>query len=266
MRVQKNKSIHHVEIGQGQDIAILIHGFPMTHRLWHKVTPHLEAHMRLILVDLKGFGGSSVKGAFELSFEELADDIANLMDDLGIERAHIIGASFGAMVTMMFGFLHKSRVQSLVILHTEADPDDEEAKAGRYAQIKTVRNQGAKAFAHIFAKRVLGPKAVPETLDFLSNMMAENNAQAMIAGLRLLRDRPDFRLLLPDIPAPALVVAGTDDPHSPPEIMEKTAALFPDSQFHIMDAVRHLSTIECPQSVAKMVRDWVLSHKHPVPI
>lgn len=252
--------LHYVEAGQGRKTVILIHGFPMTSALWHKVAPLLEDDIRLIMPDLRGFGGSTIKGPFHLSFELLADDIARLMDALNIAQAHIVGASFGAMVSMVFSHRHKNRTQSLIVFHSEADPDDEEAKITRNSQIKLVRNQGAKGFAHHFAKRVLGRSAKAKDLEFLSDMMGQASAQAMIAGLRLLRDRPDLRLLLPDITAPALVVAGAEDPHSPPHIMEKTADLFPNGQFHIMDGVRHLSAIECPQSAAKIVRDWVFTH------
>jgi|GEM_PF-2697461 len=252
--------LHYVEAGQGRKTAILIHGFPMTSALWHKVAPLLEDNIRLIMPDLRGFGGSAVKGSLHLNFETLADDIARLMDNLDIAQAHIVGASLGAMVSMVFAHRHQSRTQSLVIFHSEADPDDEEAKLTRNSQIKFVRNQGAKGFARHFAKRILGRSAKAEDLEFLSDMMSQASARAMIAGLRLLRDRSDLRLLLPNITTPALIVAGAEDPHSPPHVMEKTADLFSNGQFHIMDGVRHLSAIECPQSAAKIVRDWVLTH------
>ncbi|MGD8326781.1 MAG: alpha/beta hydrolase [Sphingomonadales bacterium] len=252
--------LHHIAMGSGDNIAILLHGFPMNHHLWDFVAPLLADDMRLIIPDLRGFGQSLVKGPLELSLKSMADDVAQLMSELGIEKAHIIGASMGAMVAMAFAYYHGERTQSVVVMHSEADPDDEEIKIRRNAQIKTIRNQGSNAFAHQFARRVLGSDTEAEKLTFVSNMMADASAKAMVAGMRLLRDREDLRLLLPRIEAPALVVAGQNDPHSPADLMEQTAALFPNGQFHIMDNANHLSAIECPQSAAKVIRGWVGSH------
>lgn len=252
--------LHHISMGTGESIAILLHGYPMNHHLWDFVAPLLADDMRLIIPDLRGFGQSSVKGALDLSLQNMADDVAQLMTELGVEKAHIIGASLGAMVAMAFAYCHADKTQSVVVMHSEADPDDEDMKIRRNAQIKTIRNQGSKAFARQFAQRVLGPDAGQDKVSFVSDMMADASAKAMIAGMRLLRDREDIRLLLPKIETPALVVAGRNDPHSPADLMEKTAALFPNGQFHIMDNANHLSAIECPQSAAKVIRGWVGSH------
>ncbi len=86
--------------GKGTPL-VLLHGYPLDHRLWDDVVPLLEDQFDLILPDLRGFGGSSTVDAF-YTMEDIASDIAGLLDFLGIQKTAIAGHSMGGYVALAF--------------------------------------------------------------------------------------------------------------------------------------------------------------------
>lgn len=250
-------TLYFLDEGAGDDVAVFLHGFPMSHKLWEEFIKELSPNMRCLAPDMRGFGQSAMLPIDTLSLEILADDIAKMLDALDVSQAHIIGASMGAMVAMTFAARHGRLTKSLVVLHSEADVDDDAAKANRDTQIAVVHEHGAKAFAHSFARKALGTHVSDDLCDRLAGIMAENNAESMIAGLKLLRDRPDLKPILPGITAPTLVVAGEKDENSPPELMQKTADLFSNGHFIIIPDCGHISVLEQPEMLRDLLMNWV---------
>jgi pimeloyl-ACP methyl ester carboxylesterase len=114
--------------GPGVDLAVwedgagppvlLLHGFPDTHRLWrHQVAALTAAGLRTIAPDLRGRGESSRPADVE-SYEirHSVDDMLRVLDEFGIERAHVIGHDFGAVVAWVLAALHPNRIDHLVVM------------------------------------------------------------------------------------------------------------------------------------------------------
>ena len=80
---------------------VLLHGYPLDHHLWDDVAPLLEDTFDVILPDLRGFGGSSTVDSF-YTMEDMASDIAALLDQLGIQKAAVVGHSMGGYVALAF--------------------------------------------------------------------------------------------------------------------------------------------------------------------
>ena len=97
--------------GQGIPL-VLIHGFPLDHTSWDEVAPILENKFDVILPDLRGFGQSTTIES-PYSMADMADDIARLLDDLGIEKAAIAGHSMGGYVALAFLKKYPQRVIGL---------------------------------------------------------------------------------------------------------------------------------------------------------
>ncbi|MDQ2677635.1 MAG: alpha/beta hydrolase [Actinomycetota bacterium] len=96
--------------------VILLHGFPDSSALWrNQVPPLVEAGFRVITPDLRGFGRSDAPDAVEsYSLLTSAFDVTAILDDLGIERAHVVGHDFGSALAWVFATFCAERVDHLV--------------------------------------------------------------------------------------------------------------------------------------------------------
>jgi 3-oxoadipate enol-lactonase len=104
------------------DVLVLSNGVLMSTASWAFQTPVLSQHYRLLLHDCRGMWQSDhPPGPY--SMELHADDLAALLDALGIERAHIAGASYGAEVGMVFALKHPERTQSLIVTSAVSQVD-----------------------------------------------------------------------------------------------------------------------------------------------
>ena len=101
------------ETGQGEPI-IQIHGSGFGHFNFATATPILSQTFRCVDFDMRGYGQSE-RPFQQYSMEVWADDVAGLMDHLGVRTAHIHGTSMGGMVAQQFAAKYSDRVQRLVI-------------------------------------------------------------------------------------------------------------------------------------------------------
>jgi len=117
-RVQANGlSFHVLEQGRGKPV-LLLHGFPDTSRLWRNQLPALEhAGFRVVAPDLRGRGESDmphVVGDYALPI--LVQDVLSILDAVGVERAHVIGHDWGAVLAWELAIAHSERVDRLVAI------------------------------------------------------------------------------------------------------------------------------------------------------
>lgn len=101
--------------GQGP-VLVLIHGIPTNSFIWHAVGPVLGQTCRVIAPDLMGYGQSLAAPADQLTLPRQALHILNLLDQLGIERAHFVGHDLGGGVVQILAARHPERVQSIVVI------------------------------------------------------------------------------------------------------------------------------------------------------
>lgn len=120
-------SFHVVDEGRGTPV-VLLHGFPDSSRLWrHQVPALVDAGYRVIAPDLRGFGESEKPqevGAYAMPI--LVSDVVGILDALGVERAHVVGHDWGAVLAWTFAALLPDRVERLVALsvgHPNAFPE-----------------------------------------------------------------------------------------------------------------------------------------------
>jgi haloacetate dehalogenase len=112
-------SINLVAGGEGPPV-LLLHGYPETHAMWHKVAPPLARRYTVVCPDLRGYGDSSKpKGLPDhsnYSKRALAQDMVEVMTKLGLERFHLVGHDRGARVAHRLARDHGKRVRSLTVM------------------------------------------------------------------------------------------------------------------------------------------------------
>lgn len=224
---------------------VLLHPFPFSRRIWSGVGDALARQVRVLAVDARGFGESPLGPTGKASIAELADDLAALLDALGVARAAVLGMSMGGYTALAFAAKHPQRLTALVLCDTRADADPPAMRAARDGAIARIRDQGVDAYLPGSIPRLLSPEA-PTALHAHLLARAENRAASLIGGIEALRDRPDRTGDLTRIRCPTLVVRGTGDQVTPLEPMQAMAAGIAGARFAELPGAGHLSHVESP--------------------
>lgn len=244
--------------GAGKPV-VLLHPFPFDRRFWAQQVARLGARYRVITPDMRGFGKSSRDGDF--SINDLADDVAALLDHLKIPKAVIGGISMGGYVSLAFAVRHPDRVNGLVLADTKAGGDSEAARAAREEALALVLEQGVDAYVEKQLPRFV---ATP-SLEHLRPQIKQLTTQApesVMAGLRALRDRPDRTADLPQMTPPAVVIVGEDDVLTPLADAQALVAGLPRAALIQIPNAGHLPPLESPNAFGDALLGFVAAHAH----
>src|SRR5215216_6983538 len=238
----------YTDTGIGRPV-VLIHGYPFNRTLWNEQVSALSNSYRVIAPDLRGFGESDASEG-PATMNQLAQDIALLLDHLGVARATIAGLSMGGYVALAFYERFPSRVRALVLADTRAQADTEEAKQTRAQQAEKALSEGIAGIAGAILTKLLTPETVskrPEIVKFVRDMMLKTKPEGAAAALRGMAEREDQTELLPKISVPTLIVVGTEDAITPVADSENMHHAIGGSRLVVLDHAGHVSNVERPQ-------------------
>src|SRR5215212_2517991 len=156
-----------------------------TLEMWDQQVPALSDRYRCLRYDTRGHGRSLVVDR-PVKIEDLADDLAGLLDALGIDKAHIVGLSLGGMTAQAFGARHPQRALSLVLMATSAY-----VPQGWDERAATVRANGMGAIVDLVMARWFVPAfaaAQPEAVAALRARFLENDPRGYAACCEAIRD------------------------------------------------------------------------------
>ncbi|WP_423195174.1 MULTISPECIES: 3-oxoadipate enol-lactonase [unclassified Cupriavidus] len=227
--------------------VILVHALGANLTLWDDTARHLAARYRVVRFDLRGHGGSGAPvGAYTMT--RLADDVAGVMDALGIAQAHLCGVSVGGMVGQAFAVRHGERLLSLTLVDTishtplSAHP----MWANRIGQVEA---HGMAGVADATLERWLTAPfraAHPDEVERIRGMLLGTPEQGFVGVAQAIVEF-DLVNALPRIHVPTLVVVGADDQGSPVAMSESIAQAIPGARLVVLPDAAHLSFIEQPQ-------------------
>jgi len=241
---------------------VLLHAFPVDHRMWLDVTDLLPGERTVYAPDLPGFGtspsGPDVAEAVgadpeQPSIDVMGDGVAATLRRAGIERAVIAGLSMGGYVALSVLDRHPDLVAGLGLIDTKTTADDDAARAKRYELADTlVAEQRVDA---VFSMRtsVLGRTnriARPDLVERIEGWINDQGPSGVAWAQRAMATRPDRSHLLPAFTRPSLVVVGEEDDLAPVDVARKMAYALPDSDLWIVPRSGHLTSNESPQPVA----------------
>lgn len=239
-------------------VALLLHGYPLDHRMWLDVLRSPLAERRtLVALDLRGHGKSPAPGDATHTMERFAADAAAALDAFGVADADVVGLSMGGYVAMAFAAAFPQRVRSLGLTNTRAGADGEPARAGRDAAIRTVLEQGRSAIATAMLPKLLAKDADAVLAARVRTMIEDTPIETIVADLRGLRDRADRTSLLPTLTMPTLAIAGEHDPITPPVELQAIAAAVPGARCVVVPGAAHLVPMEQPMAfVRELMAFW----------
>ena len=214
----------HEVTGEGEGEPVVhIHGAGFGHFNFATATPVASKYFRCIDFDLRGYGQSD-RPIQNYDMEVWADDVAGLLDALGIERAHIHGTSMGGMIAQVFGAKHADRTNRLVINCSAAKLD----RAGRltfrnWIDLAEVYGCGGRTLAELIAVQALSRRFLdgPDgeaAVDMIQDILERSNRKEVYQRACHAMIEMDLRPFAGRITAPTLVIGGDEDIMTPWEV------------------------------------------------
>ncbi|WP_406096051.1 alpha/beta fold hydrolase [Streptomyces sp. NBC_01013] len=230
--------------------VVLVHGHPFNRTMWRPQTAALvTAGYRVIVPDLRGYGDSDVVPG-HTPFARFADDIAALLDRLGVARAVVGGVSMGGQIAMEFHRLHPGRVAALVLADTSPVAETEDGKAFRNRLADRLLAEGMDGYASEVIDRMMAPynvTALPEAAAQVDEMMRTTAPEGAAAALRGRAERPDYRDSLAGAGVPVLVLVGADDVYTPVAEARALHGLIREAELVVIEGAGHLPGLERPE-------------------
>jgi 3-oxoadipate enol-lactonase len=217
-------------------------------RMWEGVVDRLP-NLRCIGMDKRGHGLSATPAA-EWSLADLAQDALALLDHLGIDRAVLAGCSVGGMIAQKIAVGAPGRAAGLFLSNTAMQVGTE---ASWQARIDAVLAQGLSGFAPQIIERWFSPafRASHEAKPWETMLMRGDDA-GYIGTCRVLA-AADLTAESPGISCPTLLLAGSEDQATPPDLVRATAAAIPGARVALVEGSGHIPAIDNPETTARLL-------------
>ena len=248
------RTIAYIEAGQGPAL-VLLHGFLSDGRVWRWQVADLSDRFRVVAWDAPG-AGASYDPQEEFRTRSYVESLAGFLDAVGIDRAHIVGLSWGGILAQEFYRFHAGRIRSLVLADTYAGWRGSLPEAVWKDRLTTCLRDSSGPPEHLVAKfmpAVFTESAPQQLRDEYAEIVSEFHP----VGFRLMSlssAEVDTRDLLPAIDVPTLLLWGADDRRSPLHIARQFHAAIPGAELAVIPNAGHVSNMEQPDAFNTHIR------------
>lgn len=236
--------------GEGMPVVFL-NSLGTDLRIWDDVVAGLPSGVPVLCLDKRGHGLSD-DGQSDM--EQLVDDVAALMDHLGVTGALICGVSVGGMIAQGLALARPDLVARLVLCCTGAQIGDASSWNTR---INSVQRDGIVPIADAIMERWFSDRfRTSRRVDVAGyrNMLVRTSPQGYAAICAAIRDT-DLSERVTKLDQPTRCISGADDLATPPELVRTLAALIPGAEFSLIEGCAHLPCIEAPDVVVTAILD-----------
>ncbi len=247
--------LHYEDYGHGMPV-LLIHGLGSSTRDWEYQIPTLAEHYRVIALDMRGHGRSD-KPRERYSIATFADDVAALIEHLGLIDVHLVGISMGGMIGFQLGVDQPRLLRSLTIVNS--GPEVIPKAPREFLEIAKRWSLSRLLSLETIAKglgRLLFP--LPEQAELrrkIEERWPQNDKRAYLASLDAIigwgvRDR------LSRITCPTLVITADHD-YTPVALKRAYVSEMPDARLVIIENSRHATPLDQPERFNATLLDFI---------
>jgi 3-oxoadipate enol-lactonase len=241
---------------------LLIHGFPLSARMWEPQFVLADYGWHVIAPQLRGFDGGSEE-TVATSVDDYAGDIIDLLDALHIDEAVIGGLSMGGYITLAM-FRHAPRYfRGMVLADTRAQADSPEGIEARKRLHAQVCRDGVTAAADEMLPKLVGESTVrhqPEVVEAVRRLIISNSTAPVAGAITALMTRPDSTPWLSNIHCPTLILVGDQDVLTPVGFSEEMHRAIGGSELKVIPDAGHMSNMEQPAAFNAAVAHF-LEHR-----
>ena len=227
---------------------VLLHGLGGSSQTWAFQFRALADDFRVIAWDMPGYGASGGFVRENPTVEHYAHALSAVLDTVGAFKAHIVGQSVAALIGASYAAEYPDQTLSYTFCQGLTGlaglPDDERAKQ-RKTRLDTFREMGTERFAEERGRKVLGPGTPPMVAKLAVTIMKRAPVGAMCQAVEMMA-QTDFFDIAPRIACPSLVIAGSEDPASPPETGKAARDALGDGPMELIKGAGHYGCMENP--------------------
>ena len=257
------ESIWYRRSGQGP-LLLQIHGTAFGHRNFEKLTPLMTPHFEVIEFDLPGYGDSTGLPAKDMA--GIAEQVHAFLQVIGVERVHLHGTSFGAMIGLALAANRPEVIDRLVLSCFMARYDNA-ARMMRSTWKRTARDSGMAAVADVtsvagFARGFYDRPEAQAQLESMRVAFSKNTPEAFIAGTETI-ERTDLSHFVDGVRAPTLLLAGAEDNMTPFKPADSGVGFFQieprlkGSELVVIPDCGHYLVIEQPQLASERIIEFL---------
>ncbi len=248
-----SRTIAYLDSAPGQHALrayVLLHAFPIGANLWEPQIHSIPEGWRLVTPDLRGFGGSTeVESATAPSIGDYADDVVDLLQEIGVRRAVIGGCSMGGYAALALYQSRPDLFDGLVLANSRAGADSPDARANRRNMLALVDREGPSGVAREMMPKLLGKTTRdtnPSVEANVRRLIKQQTPLAVRSAIQRMMHRADSTPLLAQVSVPSLVVTGEEDEMIPVDESRRMAAAIPGATLVIVPGAGHLANLEQP--------------------
>jgi 3-oxoadipate enol-lactonase len=243
------------QLGDEGPEVVLVHALGLDWRMWEPVMVALSGGRRVSAYDIRGHG--SARGSPKpYSMDDAAADLIALLDAVELERAHIVGLSYGGGIAQTAAVRHPERFESLALLATTDYPFDTFEARARSGEVDGIEAQVIPSLTRWFTAGALATNGwgVRYARECVRRAYPEDWAAAWRSFTGL-----DVQDRLSGFEPPTLVLAGELDASTTPEIMAAIAARIPGSRYRVLPDTPHMQTLEQTGLVVDALAEFIPS-------
>lgn len=241
-----------VEVTGDGPPVLLVHGLGGTSAFYDAQAAALAERFRVIRPDMEGAGDSPAVGT--LSIESFADDLASILDTLGVDSARVVGHSMSTITVRALAAEHPERVSHLALLGAIPAPLPEAGRQGQHDRAAAVRAEGMSGVADAVVANALSEttrRDHPETAETVRAMVAGQDPEGYARSCEALAGAADPGPLDPALPL--LLVTGSDDGVGAPAVSEQLASEHGSATLEILDDCGHWTALERSAEVTDLL-------------
>jgi pimeloyl-ACP methyl ester carboxylesterase len=261
-------NIYYEVHGKGEPL-VLIPGLTGDTSQWSRLIPSLSKEYQVVVIDNRG-AGQSDKPDVPYTSDMMADDLAGLLDAIGIRAANIFGVSMGGMIAQSFALNHPEKVVNLILGCTHfGGPYSVSAEESRNTvdpvrrQALSVEERLRESFLTMYSQEFIdkNPGLFQERLAYRIK-----NPIDPVGNIRQFQGGRTFDVYeqLPDIGVPTLVIAGDADRVIDPENSRILASRIPNSELVLLKGMGHGFFTEASEETCRLIIDFLKRHPQKV--
>ena len=232
---------------------VLVHGVGLNHTIWE---PQIDAFDNSVLAyDILGHGKTPLDKE-NISFDDFSNQLINLLDELKMEKIHLIGFSIGSLIARNFATKFNDRLKSLTLLCSifRRNQEQQQMVKDRFELAKKSNVLSKQALKRWFTEEYLEKN--PNTYKKISSILNENNMDNFLKVYSLFvnhKDDEDFN----NIKTKTLIMTGENDTGSTPEMSKNLGKVISESKVIIISKGKHLCGIECVDDVNINIKKFI---------
>ncbi|MDD9910883.1 MAG: 3-oxoadipate enol-lactonase [Ahrensia sp.] len=250
-------TLHYQVISAADDKPTLVfaNSLGTDFRIWRDVIVRLVGDFSIVLYDKRGHGLSET-GETPYKIDDHVNDLAGLLDHLGVSQAIVCGLSVGGLIAQGLLYLRPDLVRAMVLCCTAAKIGDADSWNTR---IKAVEDNGIEPMLDTIMSLWFTPDFHSQRANDLRGYRTMVQRQPMagyLATCAALRDA-DLRPAATVIKIPTICISGDQDGSTPPDLVLETARMIPDCRYEMIKGAAHIPCVEQPEILVEIIRAFV---------